>query len=100
MSSSSSEFPLTLAEVLFDELEHTLKPFDDLETERKEISPEIAELIEEYRKIRNGSDWNKLEDRIEEIRDLEAKGRRQIEDICERAGIDLNKSSDDLSDDL
>src|SRR2546425_870115 len=100
MPSSQSEFPLTLAEVLFDELEHTLKLLDDLEREPKAISLEVAKQIEEYREIRNGSDWNKLEDRIEEIKDLPAKSRKQIEDICDREKFAVNTSNDDLSDDI
>jgi hypothetical protein len=100
MPSSQSEFPLTLAEVLFDELEHSLKLLDDLEGEPKAISLEVAKQIEEYRKIRNGSDWNKLEDRIEEIKHLPAKSRKQIEDICDREKFAVNASNDDLSDDI
>src|SRR3989454_5241152 len=100
MPSSQSEFPLTLAEVLFDELEHSLKLLDDLEREPKAISLEVAKQIEEYREIRNGSDWNKLEDRIEEIKDLPAKSRKQIEDICDREKFAVNTSNDDLSDDI
>lgn len=76
MPNSRSEYPLTFAEVLFEELEGTCAGID-------KTQPEIS----------------KVEARIREIKALSAYDRPQeVEQICKREGIEADVSAEDLSD--
>src|SRR5438045_248154 len=98
MPNSQADFPLTLAEVLFDELEHTLEQTHEYmlklkaelaEQQKGEPSERVAEDLEkidkrilEYGKFRSQTAWTELADEIEEIRELPTKGRKELVSIC------------------
>jgi len=90
MPSSQSEFPLTLAEVLFEELETTSPNIDETLTAKNMQDDDAA--------APGGMSWNELEERIEEIRDLPTYAPKQIELICKREEIEVDVSGEDLSD--
>jgi hypothetical protein len=73
MPNSQSEFPLTLAEVLFEELESTRGPT-------------------------SGTEWDAIEKQIEDIKDLPTFSRKKIEQIWARLKIKGNSADQELSD--
>src|SRR5437667_4885107 len=92
MPNSQSEFPLTLAEVLFEELETT--------------HPDIEEILAKLDQEQSRGDnvraieptWNDLQEEIEEIRALPTYGRKKIEQIWKDKKIKGNPADEDLSD--
>jgi hypothetical protein len=87
MPNAQSDYPLTLAEVLFEELEATCPNVDETLTDANSNDDTGAD-----------ASWNDLEERIEEIRALPTYSRKQIEKICERELLEVDISGDDLSD--
>src|SRR6266404_7338901 len=95
MPSSQSEYPLTLAEVLFEELETT----------HPDIEETLAKLDKLDKEKHHGDDvthgeptWNELEEQIEVIRALPTYGRKKIEQIWKEEEIKGNAADEDLSD--
>jgi hypothetical protein len=92
MPSSQSEYPLTLAEVLFDELETTCADLDE-----SEIEIDIVIDAEEnrgravMRAITKEIDWDEVEKKIDLIKTLPAFSKKQIEEICEEEGIEIDE---------
>jgi len=75
MANPELEYPLTIAEVLFEELETT--------SANNNESP-------------GETDWRTVRERIEEIRSLPTYSREQLDLIFRRERIDLDASGDDL----
>jgi hypothetical protein len=97
MPNAQAEFPLTLAEVLFDELEATCAGLDDpqLEIEVVQVDRRGLAII---RAIMSESNWDQIERDIDEIKDLPTYGRKEIEELCLREGITVDLSRERLSD--
>jgi hypothetical protein len=99
MPSSQSEFPLTLAEVLFEELETTCADIDESQTEIQLVYAEDESRgLAFIRAVITGTEWDDVEEKIEEIRALPTYSRKQIEKICEREEIPFDDSGDGLAD--
>ncbi len=99
MPNAQADYPLTLAEVLFEELETTCADIDKPEIEIEVVFTEVENRgLALIRAICRENDWENVEERIEEIRSLPTLGRREIEQICERAGIEADLSDGELFD--
>lgn len=99
MPNAQSDYPLTLAEVLFEELETTCADIDKPEIEIEVVFTEVENRgLALIRAICRENDWDDVEERIEEIRALPSLGRKEIEQICKRAGIEVHVSNGELFD--
>jgi len=98
MPSSQSEYPLTLAEVLFEELEATCSDIDE-----SEIEIDIAITAGEnrgraiIRAITKGTDWDGVDERIDEIKTLPAWSQKEIEELCKQKGIEIDDDESDAN---
>jgi hypothetical protein len=99
MPNAQSDYPLTLAEVLFEELETTCADIDKPEIEIEVVFTEVESRgLALIRAICRENDWDDVEERIEEIRSLPALGRKEIERICERERIEVDLADSELFD--
>lgn len=99
MPNAQSDYPLTLAEVLFEELETTSADIDESEIEIEVVFTEVENRgLALIRAICSETDWDDVEERIEEIRSLPTLSRKEIERICQREGIEVDLSGSDLFD--
>ena len=99
MPNAQSEYPLTLAEVLFDELEITCEDIDESEIEIEVVFTEIESRgLALIRAICKETNWDDVEEKIDEIRSLPALGRKELEQICRREKINVDPSGSDLYD--
>jgi hypothetical protein len=97
MPNAQSEYPLTLAEVLFDELEITCEDIDESEIEIEVVFTEIESRgLALIRAICKETNWDDVEEKIDEIRSLPALGRKELEQICRREKIKVDLSGSDL----
>src|SRR5882672_9568137 len=98
MPSSQSEFPLTLAEVLFEELE-TIHP--GIEEKLAKLDKERLDKEKHHdHQVSTPSKptWKELEKKIEKIRALPTYGRKKIEQIWAENKMKGNAADEDLSD--
>jgi Patatin-like phospholipase len=99
MPNSQAEYPLTLAEVLFDELEATCADLDETQLEFEVVYVEGEKRgLAIIRAIMSESNWDQIEKDIEEIKELPTFGRKEIETLCQREGIAVDFSRERLSD--
>ncbi len=99
MPSSQSEFPLTLAEVLFEELETSNRGMDTRDTEihAAVIYDDKQRLAAGYfRASSRGGDWKEIEDEIDLLRKLPDQPRDEIEAIIKERKFDIDTSKEDL----
>src|ERR1700730_16616283 len=99
MPNAQSEYPLTLAEVLFDELEITCEDIDESEIEIEVVFTEIESRgLALIRAICKETNWDDVEEKIDEIRSLPALGRKELEQICRREKMKVDPSGSDQYD--
>ncbi len=89
MPNAQSDYPLTLAEVLFEELETTSADIEASDIEIKVAFTEVENRgLALIRAICREMDSD-VEERIEEIRSLPTLSRNEIERICQREKIEV-----------
>jgi hypothetical protein len=94
-----NNFPLTLAEVLFEELETMCADIDESQTEIQLVYAEDESRgLAFIRAVINGTEWDGVEERVDEIRTLPTSSRKEIGEICKRDGIRFDDSGEDLGD--
>ncbi|MDX6288662.1 MAG: hypothetical protein QOH42_461 [Blastocatellia bacterium] len=99
MASSQSEFPLTLAEVLFEEIENSNRGMDTRTTEiyADVIYDEKQHRAAAYvRASTSGGEWEKIEEEIELLRQLPDRPRDEIAEIVKDRKFDIDPSKEDL----
>ncbi|MEK6335348.1 MAG: patatin-like phospholipase family protein [Acidobacteriota bacterium] len=95
MPSAQSQFPLTLAEVLFEELENMYADIDDDQIEIEVVYAEVENRgLALIRAISSGSDWDEIEAGIDQIRDLPEHPRDQVEEAATTENLKLIDGED------
>ena len=95
MPNAQAEYPLTLAEVLFEELETLCADIDDDQIEIEVVYTEIENRgLALIRAISNESDWDEIQKSIDRIRELPLLPRDQIEEICKDENLKLIDGED------
>jgi hypothetical protein len=99
MPSSQSEFPLTLAEVLFEEIETSNRGMDMREPATNAEDSYDAKQHRAAAYIRSNTsdgEWEKIEEKIDLLRELPDRPRDEIEEIIKERKFDIDISKEDL----
>ena len=98
MTNSQSQFPLTLAEVLFEELEATCEDIDETQLQIEVLFDEVENRsLAIIRAISGSENWEQIEDTIAKIRTLPDLSRKELEKVCAEEEVRADLSRDDLS---